>query len=413
MPTWVVAFLFTATLFAIAARRLAHWSVPRGPTAFVGGLLTALAAGLGPRDLVAALDVRTLALIAAMLLLAATVATTRLFANAASWVGRRARNERDLVLGTLVVSAVLSALVMNDTVALIFPGLVLAVTHRVGLPPFRTLVALAIGVNIGSVWTPVGNPQNAYVATQHGLGFLDFAFHMTPLVVLGLVVAALVVAPGAGRIRFVHQTLDAIPRTHRLGPWLLGTMVVVFTLGGLLGLPLWLGASVLALGGVIAAAWGVPGVRAKTIVGDSHATILLLFVGLFWLKAAVLDAGLLDAILPRFPFEDAPSIAAAARVALVTFVASNVVSNVPAVLLLDIPVAATGIPHWPELLTATATLAGNATIVSSAATLIVAERAEASGARFPFWRFAGYGLPVTVVTLALAAPYFTWLAAMA
>lgn len=119
------------------------------------------------------------------------------------------------------------------------------------------------------------------------------------------------------------------------------------------------------------------------------------------LLAGVRDSGLLAAFL---------STAAVVRIetpvglAIAAAVLSNVVSNVPTVLLLA--PAVHGESAW-LMLAAASTLAGNATLLGAAANVIVAEQARAHGAEFDVLRFVLYGAPVTIATLAIA---ILWLA---
>jgi len=87
---------------------------------------------------------------------------------------------------------------------------------------------------------------------------------------------------------------------------------------------------------------------------------------------------------------------------VVTAVLSNVVSNVPAVLLLK-PVAASLPDHTRAwlLLAMASTLAGNVTIVGSVANLIVVEAARKQRIRIGFLEYFGVGLPLTLVTVLL------------
>ena len=90
----------------------------------------------------------------------------------------------------------------------------------------------------------------------------------------------------------------------------------------------------------------------------------------------------------------------------VTALLSNLVSNVPAVLLLHHLIPNPNPQTW-LLLAAGSTLAGNLTLLGSVANLIVAEAAAKQGYRLTFWEHLRFGLPLTGITLVLA--YF-WIA---
>jgi Na+/H+ antiporter NhaD/arsenite permease-like protein len=87
-------------------------------------------------------------------------------------------------------------------------------------------------------------------------------------------------------------------------------------------------------------------------------------------------------------------------------VLSNLVSNVPGVMLIGDMIPSGNMMLWFALASCS-TLAGNATLIGSAANVIVAERSENDGIHFNFWKFALVGVPVTLVTLFVAIGIIT------
>jgi Na+/H+ antiporter NhaD/arsenite permease-like protein len=93
----------------------------------------------------------------------------------------------------------------------------------------------------------------------------------------------------------------------------------------------------------------------------------------------------------------------------VTAVLSNLVSNVPAVLMMTPFVASLGDHDRAWLVIAMAsTLAGNFTVLGSIANLIVVQRAAASGVTIGFWDYFRVGAPLTLITLAVGTMWL-WL----
>lgn len=414
MSALLPTLVFILTFLALAARRVGRVPLKRGPVAFVGGSLMVLVGALTPSAAVASIDLGTLALLVGMMLLGGAIAITGLFERAAAAIVRRTRSERGLVLGTLWASALLSALFLNDTIALFLPPVLFLVLRHMQIPSFRTLAACALGVNIGSLWTPVGNPQNAYLATVHGISFGDFLVHMTPLVLFGLIVSSLLVALGASRTPLSAKPgppEGPRPRGSGVALGVTALTVLLFLFSGPLGLPLWtiaLGGGVLVL---LLMSLRLPHERIPALVARVDGNLLMLFVGLFLLVGGAESAGLTARALALLPLAAASPLREVAQVTLLAFIGSNLFSNVPTVLLLDAAVTALGDPLYPQLLAAASTLSGNTTLLASAATLIIAEQAEAHGERFPFWRFTRLGLVVTVLTLLVTVPYFAWLTA--
>jgi Na+/H+ antiporter NhaD/arsenite permease-like protein len=138
-------------------------------------------------------------------------------------------------------------------------------------------------------------------------------------------------------------------------------------------------------------------VRAEKVYRDIDWPLLLMFAGLFIvvdaLETSVLTAQSVSAF-NRLSLSDPPSLS------LVTAVLSNIVSNVPAVLVLKPFLADAPDPQRSWLVVAMAsTLAGNFTLVGSIANLIVAQRARSSGVNFSFWAYFKVGAPLTVLSI--------------
>jgi Na+/H+ antiporter NhaD/arsenite permease-like protein len=133
-------------------------------------------------------------------------------------------------------------------------------------------------------------------------------------------------------------------------------------------------------------------------------SLLAFFGGLFVVVAGLAHAGALDrvfaAVSPVIARGD--PVGDAAFIALVV-IASNIVSNVPLVL-----VAVTWVQHMPApiwwgyvMLAVASTLAGNLTLFGSVANIIVMEGAGPRG-ETRFWRFLRYGAVITIVDFAIA-----------
>src|SRR6185369_7616740 len=89
-------------------------------------------------------------------------------------VVERARSPRMLLALVVVVSGLLSAFFVNDTICLVLTPLVLAVVRPLGLRPLPFLLAIALGSNVGSAMTPMGNPQNMLIGVPSGIHFAKF-----------------------------------------------------------------------------------------------------------------------------------------------------------------------------------------------------------------------------------------------
>ena len=379
------------------ARAVALALAGRPGIAATGAALVVLLGAVGPLEAARAVDLRTLALLAGMMLLVGALDAADAFTALATRLARALPTPARLLAGSMVAVAVLSALVLNDAVVLLFTPVLVRAARAMRTSPMPFLVGEALAANVGSVATPVGNPQNAAIALARGLGFLDFLLALAPLALAGLALAVLLcVLAFRKELRAGGRaSLPAAPVASRpmlaLAAGGVALALAGFLAGPALGVPLW--ASALGAGLLVALLAPLARTSPLRVARGVDAGILVFFVGLFVLLEVVRDAGVLGLVA------DALARGGSGSFVVATAVLSNVVSNVPAVLLL-LPAATT---HAQALLLAAAsTFAGNATFLGSAATVIVAESARAQGEDFSVLRFTLVGLPLAVATLALA-----------
>jgi len=321
----------------------------------------------------------------------------------AARIVRYARAPASLLAVVVAVSGLLSAFFVNDTICLVLPPLVLAVVRSLALEPLPYLLAIALGSNVGSAMTPTGNPQNMLIGVASGISFVRFVGTLALPSLGGLAIVF-------GVLAFVHRrALAAAPRRLTTGasadaerPFdgVLVTKALVLFGGALVG---WLAGLSLPLIAISAAALLIA--IARRDPSEAFANVeweLLLFFGaLFVVMRGVRDVPLVQdltsasgASLSGARLHDA-GIVSAAMLAL-----SNLVSNVPAVILWLPVVPRTAHPNFIWLVMAmSSTFAGNLTLIGSMANLIVAERAATRGVRIGFVDYLKVGVPVTIATM--------------
>ena len=345
-----------------------------------------------------AVDAPTIFLLFGMMLVIAHLRLAGFFELVSLWVLERAKHPFVLLVATVGVSGVLSALFVNDVVCLVLTPIVVAVLRPLALDPVPYLIALATASNIGSVATLTGNPQNMLIGSFSGMPYLDFARHLVPVALVGLVLDVLVIGVVYRHVLFRRPAVpplpaDAVPlRVHRR----LLRVALVVTAGLLLAFVA--GASI-AVAAVVAGAvlLVVARVRPLKIYQQIDWGLLVLFAGLFVVLAGLEESGL---VARGFELLGPARLEGPWTLSTVALVLSNVVSNVPAVLLFRSVVPTFGDPDaaW-RLLAMASTFAGNLTLIGSVANLIVVEQARAHGApRVTFTEYLRVGVPVTLLT---------------
>jgi Na+/H+ antiporter NhaD/arsenite permease-like protein len=352
--------------------------------------------GLGFEQATAAIDYRTLVLLFGMMVLIAHLQMATFFRAIARLIAARVAHPRALVLAITVVSGVLSALFVNDTVCLMFTPIVLEVAALRKLTPLPLLLAVAIGSNVGSVATITGNPQNMLVGSLSGIGYTRFAAVLTPVALVGLALAGGLLcflfrhelsrstaAPVWVRVRPLHRRLMIKPLI------VAAAMLVGFFAGIEPPLVAAAGAAVLLV---------TRRVKPEKVWRRIDWDLLMLFVGLF-----VVIGGAEAAHIDRWIFARLRHVGVETiwGLSIVATLLSNLISNVPAVMLLSRLVPTLPDPDTAWLtLAMSSTLAGNLTLLGSIANLIVLEGARRRGTTITFMEYLRVGLPVTLLTLA-------------
>jgi Na+/H+ antiporter NhaD/arsenite permease-like protein len=397
LPRAITLAIFVAAYVGLGLGRLPGVRVDRTGIAIIGGALMVLSGVLPWNDAVLAVDAHTLVLLFGMMIVAAYLRLSGFFSLVTLWTIRRARTPRGLLAAVIAASGVLSALFVNDVVCLVLAPLVVAMTRQLALPPVPYLVALATAANVGSVATLTGNPQNMLVGSFSTLTYRGFLAREGPIALIGL--ACVFVVVWCVYRRDLPATLapaDVRDRVSVHYPLMLKTVaaVGVMLVAFLAGVPI----ALVAIGG---AAYSLFTRRVKPakVYREINWQLLVLFVGLFVLTAGVERAGLMKDVVG---WTDAVGLHRPAVLTVTTAVLSNLVSNVPAVLLFKPIIPAFGEPDRAWLILAMAsTLAGNLTILGSVANLIVVEAAREARVEIGFLEYCRVGVPLTVLTLFL------------
>lgn len=391
------ALIFAATYLVIALGRLPGLRLDRTGAALLGASLMVASGTLSLDEAFRAIDLETLALLLGMMILVANLRFAGFFHLANAWIARHARHPLALLAGVIVVSGGLSAFLVNDTVCLMMTPLVAEVTLAMRRSPVPYLLAVAMASNIGSTATITGNPQNIMIGSFSHIPYASFAAALAPVAAAGLLVVFILLALAWRAEFFTAGRLSGATRPPRWNRGLLIESVAVMlgmVLFFFLGQP---PAKVAIVGGALLLL--TPRVKPARLYREIDWPLLLLFAGLF-----VVVAGLEKAVLgpealayaARLRFDE-PAVMAA-----VAAVLSNLVSNVPAVLVLKPFVQNLAEPRtaWLTLAMA-ATLAGNFTLLGSVANLIVVERARRHGIEVGFWPYFKIGAPLTIITIAI------------
>ena len=393
----IAALVLAGTYAVIAIGRVPVLRIDRTGAAIIGAILMVVIGGLPFDAAVAGVDARTIVLLYGMMVLVAHLRMAGFFGLLAQSVATRISSPSVLLVAVVFAAGILSALFVNDTICLVFAPIVVEAARLTRRSPVPLLLGVATGSNIGSVATITGNPQNILIGTMSRISYLDFARHLIPVALIGLALDALVLivifrrelSAGDGPAPHVHDV-----RVHK--PLMIKALIVA---AGMFAAFLAGYDSALVAAAGAAALLVTRRVKPERVYRQVDWDLLVLFVGLFVVVAGARHAGLSDDV---FALLRPLGIDTVAGLSLVTAFLSNVISNVPTVMLF-----AHLMPSFPNprsawlTLAMSSTLAGNLTLVGSIANLIVVESARKEGVVLTFWDYLKVGVPVTAVTIAI------------
>jgi Na+/H+ antiporter NhaD/arsenite permease-like protein len=387
-----------------APRPSPRLQLDRTGVALLGAIALLATGAIGFEEANAAVDKTTLALLFGLMVVSAQLRLGGFYARVTEWLATLGVGPSLLLAILIFTIGALSAVFSNDIVCLAVTPVLIDACRRRNLDPVPFLLGLAAAANVGSAATLIGNPQNMLIGQTLGLSFAAYLVDAVPPVLFGLLATWGVIA-FQHRGRWTLNTADD-PAPEDLQPFdrwqtTKGIGVALFLLVAFL-FTSWPREIVALTGaGILLMSRRL---HSRSMLGLVDWQLLVLFIGLFVvnhaLEAAGFVANAVSALETRGIHPDQPG-----WLFVLTLLLSNTVSNVPAVMLL-LPVA-----HHPQagpLLGLVSTLAGNFLIVGSIANIIVVDMASQKGIAIDWRRHARTGIPVTLVTLALAA-VFLWM----
>lgn len=411
-----IVAVFAVVYLGMFLGGLPRLKLDRTGVAVLGAIAVIALSGMAVEDAARSVDLPTIVLLFAFMVVSAQMRLGGFYGAVTRRVGEMPLSRNGLMAALIVVAGVLSAVFSNDIVCLAMTPVVARLCLQRRTDPVPFLVGLACAANIGSAATLIGNPQNMLIGSVMNLHFADYLRAALPPVGLSLLLlwAWLAYGPGHG-VRdssgpgvpeVVPADADAEPAFDAFqttkGLLVAGALLVIFLFTD------WprdvaalVGAGVLLLSRRL---------HSAHVMGFVDWPLLLLFIGLFVVNHAFETTGLAaQAVLwlgaqGVHLAEPGPLLVAGALL-------SNLVSNVPAVMLL--------LPHLRDvaepaqagvLLALVSTFAGNLLLVGSIANLIVLDLAKRSGIAIDWRQHARIGVPVTLATLALVWAWLRWLA---
>jgi len=405
-----ILLIFGVVYLGMILGGLPFLSLDRTGIALLGAIALIGAGAINLEEAWQAVHVPTLILLFAFMVVSAQLRMGGFYTWVTHQTGHLALSPPKLLAALIAIVAALSAVFSNDVVCLAMAPVLIDVCLARRLNPIPFLLALACSANVGSALTLIGNPQNMLIGERLKLSFSGYLLEAAIPVVLGLFVVWGVIVLSSRRawaLAAEEAATDALPAhlepAPRVDRWQtakgLSVAAAVFML--FLFAPVPREVVALTAAGVLMMSRRL---HSRKMLGLVDWQLLVLFIGLFVVNHGLEKTGLIHQFVGRMAalgvdlHEPLPLFVA-------SFALSNIVSNVPAVMLL-LPVATHELAG--PLLALASTLAGNLLIVGSIANIIVVDAAHRRGLTIDWKRHARIGIPVTLATMAISWLYL-WL----
>jgi Na+/H+ antiporter NhaD/arsenite permease-like protein len=399
----VSSLVFFVTYAGVALGGIPRLAIDRTGIALLGAIAMVVFGVLTPERALGSISLGTLLLLYGLMIVSAQLRLGGFYTWLAVRIAAMAGDPGRFLFVLMMTGGLLASVLANDIICLAFTPVLAVALRRRGMNPVPFLIGLAMATNLGSAATIIGNPQSMLIGQTAGLSFREFLFWCGPPSLVCLLLTFFVL-----RFLYGKRFFISVPEPLKESKWpdfnrwqttkgLAAAVAVVALLFS--GLPReW---SVIAVAGVLLLSRKM---HTRSILGLVDWHLITLFCGLFVVVAGFNSTGIPQAFL-GFLENRGVSLSNPFALSLSAVALSNVVSNVPATVLLS--------PHMPQggsvlwyILSLATTYAGNLLTIGSMANLIVIEQARLSGVRITFGEYARVGVPVTLMNIAVL---FGWI----
>lgn len=413
----IFATVIFLTVYAIIVLEKFHRTV----IALAGASIMALTKVLGLEEIIEAIDFNTIGLLVGMMLIVGITRRTGIFEYLAIKAAKGSRGEPLKIIASLsLITAILSAFLDNVTTVLLIVPVTFAITKKLELSPLPFLTAEIIASNIGGTATLIGDPPNIMIGSATGLGFMDFVFNLTPIIVVIFVITIfliqiiyrrqLVTRPELQAKILEINEKDEIRDTELLKKCLV--VLALTIMGFVLHQYVHLESSVIALAGASLLLL-VTGDDPEHSLQSVEWPVIFFFIGLFVLVGALEKVGVIE-VLAQWSLEvtGGNMLSAAMLILWLSSIASAFIDNIPYVATM-IPLVQDmgrlgGISDLDLLwwsLSLGACLGGNGTVIGSSANVVVIGMAEKKGLYITFMNYLKVAFPLMLVSIVLSTGY--------
>ncbi|MDH4316759.1 MAG: ArsB/NhaD family transporter [Desulfobulbaceae bacterium] len=333
-----------------------------------------------------------------------------------------------------IITALLSALLDNVTTVLLLAPVTLLIADALEIDAIPFLIVEALASNIGGTATLIGDPPNIMIASKAKLSFLDFIIHLTPVVVIMMVVCVFLVKLFFNkrlktRDELKQRIMNMNEREAIKDPVMLTKSLVVLTivlLGFIFHGVLHYEPATIALfgAGLLLLLSGTD--EPHHVLAEVEWSVIFFFIGLFIMVGGLVKVGAIKMMSQEMlSLTKGDLFSTSMLIMWFSALASAIVDNIPYVATMNPLVIDMARELWPDAtgnellqhpelmpiwwsLALGSCLGGNGTPIGASANVIVVGMAEKAGNKISFMKFMAYGVPVTFLTVLISMIY-VWL----
>lgn len=395
MLEYINLLIIILSLFGIAIGSFPKFKMNRATISLVGATVLIILNQMSLEKAFSFIDIDTIVLIFAMMIININLRLAGFFNIITNKVIAYAKTPKQLLVIITFSSGILSSLFLNDTIVIMFTPMIIEIALHLRRNPIPYLIALATSSNIGSAATIVGNPQNMIIGVQSGISFSKFIFYMFPISIICLLLVIVVISffyKNEFGDEIFNETLNSEPRIYK--PLYFKSIIVLFfmLIALLVGLPV--APTALAASAILLITRRI---KPERVFLEIDFSLLIFFSCLFIISHLTNQMLISKVEISDLKFFSENRII---NISIIASILSNLISNVPAVLMLSPLVKQMIDPEKVWLaLALSSTFAGNLTLLGSVANLIVVEISRKRNINIRFIEYLKSGVIITLLSL--------------
>ncbi|AEE15177.1 Citrate transporter [Thermodesulfobium narugense DSM 14796] len=394
--TLISLLILLFLLSVLSVGKSPYFRINRASSAIIGSCFVIIFRILNFDQAVNAVDIRTIVLLFNMMILSGSLKIAGFFPMAGSFLISNAKNRIALLYLTIFITGFLSMIIINDIVCLLFTPIVVIICNRTKTYPIPFLIGVALASNIGSACSLIGNPQNIMIANLSKISFLQYFSHTCLISIIGLFLISISLH-FLYKDRLPKETLEIKYKKFAFHKYLIykSISILLFVVLGFL----------LNLNQVVISSLGVAflmltrRIKSEKLIKEVDYSLLLTFIGLFIVIGAVEKSGAINIVINNLGFKIFDN---AYLFAFLTATLSNIIGNVPTVMMLHYFIPNENANYGWTILAIISTLAGNLTLTGSIANIIVSEIARKNKIEIKFLDYLKIGFPTTLLLMILS-----------